>query len=475
MQAAVRPRLAAGVALVGASVIAASTITPVPDVHLADLHLPTISTIDVSLAAAANPLELYAKVFADTLSNANTLLQNTVPGQVLQQIIANQLDSAAALGQALSTTGGNLANAASQVPAALVAAVGQLAAGDVSGAVNTLLGIPLSVALPATDILPTLGAALVKPLENLVKVINAFTTSPLDTLLAVSGFIAPLISVPAAAAAAVQNVLNAVGTGDLSAVANAIVAAPATVLDGLLNGGYGPDLGPLVTPGLVVKAGGLLSSAGLVFSEDGSFYVNTGGPLFSLQQVLQKIATALAPPAPLPVATAAIAAIPSATAVTVGLATAPTSAARPAAEPGAEVAPVKDAPTSEAPSAEDASAAAEVPATTAPADIKPTETSPVAAEPATTVPKPTETVTAQPTTQPVKAQPVKPATGVDVTTGNKVEPHTSTGPGAESGTTGTKGSAEATGTASEDATGGTKDSSPSGATSASSPKGGDAH
>jgi hypothetical protein len=80
----------------------------------------------------------------------------------------------------------------------------------------------------------------------------------------------------------------------LGAVANAIIAAPATIADGLLNGGYGPDLGSLagIPPGsgISVVAGGLLNSSGGSFDPvTGNFVINTGGPLYALQQVIKMI------------------------------------------------------------------------------------------------------------------------------------------------------------------------------------------
>ena len=75
MQAAAvrRPHFAAGVAFVGASVIAAAAVTPMPEIHLPDVQLPSIHAADVNLAALANPLEVYAQVFQTALTNTNTL------------------------------------------------------------------------------------------------------------------------------------------------------------------------------------------------------------------------------------------------------------------------------------------------------------------------------------------------------------------------------------------------------------------
>lgn len=430
MQAAVRrPHLTAGVALVGAGLIAVSTVSPVPNIHLSDVHLPSIRAIDVGLTAAVNPLDVYGKVIQDALANAGTLAENAKPGQVLAQILANQMGSAGALGEALQQAGGTIANAlTTQVPALLQTALGQLSAGNVSGAVDSIIQIPLIIGLPAADLLPALGQLLTKPLQNLVNVVNTFTAPSIENLLLVSGLIAPLISAPAAAAAAVQNVLNAIGTGDPAAVVSALLTAPATVVDGLLNGGYGPDLGPLVTPGLVVKAGGLLSGAGLVFNEDGSFYVNTGGPIAALQQILQQIVTAITPPAPaaIQIASTDVAAIPAAAPATVNLATAPASLALAPAEGSTESSisqPSEQTPTE----------ATEQTPDTVDAVTEPTEESSTVPD-STAVDSTEDTESDSATADSGTAQDSedtapKPAKGdsAGVKTGNKVEPKTTAG------------------------------------------------
>ena len=424
MQAAVRrPHVAAGVAFVGASVIAAAAVTPMPEIHLPDVQLPSIHVAEVNLAALANPLEVYAQVFQTALTNTNTLIENTVPGQLLNQILQNQVGSAATLLSGLSTAGGGIAAAATQVPAALATAVNQLTAGNVEGAVNTLLGIPLNVIAPATGLLPVLQTVLTQPLTNLVNVVNAFTKDAQSTLLAVSGFIAPLISTPAAAAVAIQNVINAVGTGDLGAVANAVLTAPATIVDGLLNGGYGPNLGPLAGlpegSGVIVKAGGLLSSSQITVDGNGNLVVTTGGPFAALQQVLKMITQAIKPPAP----TTTITSLPTAAAATITLTTAPattTDTTTPAAS--ADKPAVTDKTPSTPVSTKDGSES-----TSAPTDS--TTNTPSKTETDTSTKTPAETPTKTPSETPVKASPTtKPTSSApDVTTGNKVEPGTTAG------------------------------------------------
>lgn len=426
MQVAVRPRLTAGVALVGASLVVASTVAPVPDIHLPEMHLPALRTAEVGLAAAVNPLEVYAQVLQTALANAGALAANAKPGQVLEQLLANGLAN-------VTTVGGGLATAlTTEVPQLVQTAVTQIVAGNVTGAANALLQIPLAVGLPA---LP----ALLNPLQSVANVINAFTADPLATELLVGGLLAPLISTPAAAATAIQNVISAAGTGNPMAVVGALLGAPATVADGLLNGGYGPDLGPLVGSTIPVKAGGLLSSAGLIFTPDGNFFVNTGGPIAAIEQILSKIAGALAPQASTAAVKAApadVASVPKAAPTTVTLTTGSTAVTAPAkATEGtaAESAAPKPEGTAEAATPAAWTGAAESTSTTKDSTPKPETTEP------STEAKPSDK-------------------GTDVTTGNKVEPKTDGGSVAT-----TKSGDESTSTATHEST-----TEKAGATSATS-------
>ncbi len=332
MSTAVRRPFAAGVALLGASAIAISPVTPAPDLSLSAVNPPALYSAGVDLLASSDVLAIYQKVFADAGAGLNALIANAEPGQLLKQFIDNQIASATALATGLGGTAAGIADALkTEVPQLLQAAVTALAAGQLSEAFDNLVQIPLAVALPITDLVPAIQEVLTKPLKNIVNIVNAFTTDTLGTTLLLSGFIAPLISTPAAIVAAVQNVVGAFGTSP-SAVVDALLTAPATIIDGFLNGGYGPDLGTLVSPGLPVKAGGLLSSAGLVFLPDGSFFVNTGGPLAAFQQLITKITDAITPTAPAAPATAvvpttAVASLPAPASATVTLATAEAPAA----------------------------------------------------------------------------------------------------------------------------------------------------
>ena len=300
MQFAARPYLTAGATLVGASAIVASSIAPLPAIGIPDIDLPAVSVAGVNLAASGNPLDAYAQVLQNLVANVDTLASAARPGQVLRQILANQRADATGLGAALQTTGADLAQVLTTLLALVRTAVGQLAAGNIAGAVSTLLTAPVALAFPLTNLLPALATALTTPVRNLVNVVNAFLAPAnlLQTELDVAGLIAPLISTPAAVALAVQNVIGAITKGNPADVLGALLIAPATIADGILNGGIGPDLGPLVAPtlGIPVFAGGLFSPSAFVNGANG-FFVNTGGPIYALEQVLNTITAALKAPA----------------------------------------------------------------------------------------------------------------------------------------------------------------------------------
>lgn len=433
MQVAVRPNLAAaGAALACASVVAASSIAPLPDVHLPAIQAPAVveRVFDVSLAAATNPLEAYSKLLQDALAGVDTLISTAKPGQVLANVLANQGANVSQALAAAGAAGGAVAGAVTQVPAALVTAVGQLAAGNVAGATNTLLALPLDVALPLTDALPALLDLIAKPLQNVVNIVNAFTRDPLSTQLALAGFIAPLISTPAAAAVAVQNVLAAVATLNPVAVVNALLTAPATVADGLLNGGYGPNLAPIVgLDGLNIVAGGLLSPTGITLGDDGMINVNTGGPFAGLQAVLATIAGAIAPQAAaVQLAATDATSIPAASPLTLSAVPAETSAVAAPAEAPADAATDGSASAATESDSSATESATPEPANTEPAKTEAAKTEPAKTEPATsepteTAPTKTDSTKADSTkTESTKAEPATTGKDVDVKAGNKVEP-----------------------------------------------------
>jgi hypothetical protein len=332
MEVASRPYAAGGIALVAASVIAVSPIAP----PLPDIHVPNPAQVarSVELAAATTSITL-GQVLQQAVTNAQALLTafRENPAPILSQIAHNQATTLQNLMAGLQTTGGAISTALkTTVPPLLQAAFKDIEGGNVEGAIDNVLNATLATAFPITELIPTLSAAVTQPMTDLVNAINAVQVggvlSPLS--LAVTGLLGPVLSGAGAFGVAVDNVGNAIGTGNPQAVLNAVVNGPAVILDGVLNGGYGPNLAALagLPPDLItVLAGGLLSGP-LHGSPTGALVLS--GTIDSLQELAKAFAAALAPPkvmAALKSSTlAAPAALPAAASKTVTLTTGSTAA-----------------------------------------------------------------------------------------------------------------------------------------------------
>lgn len=232
--ATIRPYFNAGVALVGASVIAAAPLAPAPP-HIA---LPTIRSAEVALTSAA---DAYAQLLDNTFTNVGTLanqaFQNGV-APLLTQFLKNQLTLVQGLWSAAEQAL-QISNPSS-VPAVLQKALSEIAAGQFQTASETISTGVIQVAFP---FLPS----LLQPLNNFVAVVNQLPNIVLIGSLAV---IQPPLALVQATGQAVQAVADALAAGDPSGVVNAIVSAPAVMLNGFLNGYAPTQTGGLLTPGL---------------------------------------------------------------------------------------------------------------------------------------------------------------------------------------------------------------------------------
>ncbi|MUL77818.1 hypothetical protein [Mycolicibacterium sp. CBMA 226] len=358
MHTAARPFASVGVSLAGAAAIAVAPVMG-PTVSTQIHHMEAqIERAAVRLTAAVNPFEAYAQAFNNTVASLQTIVstaQTNGPTPILTAALNNQLaalqdllklvsspgsvkvdpspqpavpfPSAPPLLNALGTTLGQIGtNLTTAVPPLLAAAVNDLATGNVEDATNQLLLVGLNALIPLTNLLTPalnsiayplqglvtaidklgpLGAIAANPLQNAVNVLNTLGQGfgglqPSNALVIVGGLLGPLIQAPAAMGAAVQDVIDATRTGDLGKVATALVSIPATVLNGVLNGGYGPDLSTVINtglPGVPLYAGGLLTSFGInIGSGPLGFTVNLPGPVAALQLLQKLVADALKPP-----------------------------------------------------------------------------------------------------------------------------------------------------------------------------------
>ncbi|MGV0849595.1 hypothetical protein [Mycolicibacterium phlei] len=249
MQATIRPYITTGVALVGASVIAVSPVAP----PVPDLESQAHALSSAAVALRVNPIDFYTEVFERSLGNAQDLadafLANPFP--ILAQVLANQFANVENLVDALGVTGELLLTALTEeVPELLQTAFDDLAAGNIEGALNTLLTLPLTVALPLLNLLDP----LISPLTNALNNFNAVVQGVLGEVVlgGLIGLSGPVISGIGSIGTAIQGVVDAAGSGDIGEIFDALVNIPAVIADGVLNGGYGPLLlGFLPAPGLL--------------------------------------------------------------------------------------------------------------------------------------------------------------------------------------------------------------------------------
>lgn len=292
-----RPRMTTGIALVGAAAIAITplAITGAPaithDVH----HAIDSAATSIKLTG----LEMYQQVIADAVANFEASREWAVPGAfpILEQILSNQQANLSALGSALGTFGpAALEVIKTEVPQLLAQAAEGFAKGDLVSAVNAvltaaILPITAGIDLVSGPIIPAIQQTLAGPVQNLANVINQLPNMILSGALVP---LSPVLSGGGALVQAVQNVIDAVQAADPAKALDAVVSAPAVVLDGILNGGYGMSLAPLVgLNGLTVQSGGLLNPGS--FTDDGRLILP--GSLQSWQTLQQTIVAALTPPA----------------------------------------------------------------------------------------------------------------------------------------------------------------------------------
>jgi hypothetical protein len=333
MHVAPRSYLSASVALVAATAVAVSPIAP-PAFHA---ELPSVHAADVALSAVTDPLELWAQTLETSLANANVVGQKWLadPAPILRQVIANQLTAAAnfpAIAEALAArlgelnsadpTGvpamfakfitdqlnglGTLSETASSVfdqlaammdpadpfgiPATVQKMLDEIASGELAMGFTTFASLGVAVGFPVimagfpvagvfsqpfkdlADIIDPTGVAS-QPLRNLANFIDRIP-SVLPSLL-INGLLGPVNSVGVATAAALEGVIGAVMGADPEALVSALVNAPATITNAMLNGYMAPGDFPMA---------GLLA---------GPFGVSSIG---SVLDVIKSLAEAIASP-----------------------------------------------------------------------------------------------------------------------------------------------------------------------------------
>ncbi|OBK09682.1 hypothetical protein A5637_29005 [Mycolicibacterium fortuitum] len=258
--------MTAGVAIVGAGIIAATPITAAaPEIQnravtlsaaVQTLDLPSPADASPFVAAPAessfvDPIARWAEVFELTSTNLTKLFQNALadPAPVLRQIIANQTGYAELVGESLSTTVQNLINAATiYIPEYLEEARLKFEAGDIMGVGNVMSRATLTI---ASTLFPMLNLLSIpdQMVGNLSSVLEELTfKSFIDVGLLGQvgmGFVTVVQGYVQFGAARIgQDLYDAVKTGDMVKLVSTIINAPADTVSSILNGSYVPPRRP---------------------------------------------------------------------------------------------------------------------------------------------------------------------------------------------------------------------------------------
>lgn len=140
MNLALRPYATAGIALVGAGVIAVSPLAPAPTLAHSASAVP-VSSAAVSLSSSVDPLTRWGEVATTAFTNVNGIAtyMSQHPFPLLQQVIANQTGYAQILTSGLPIAGEALVKWATEtMPAAFETAFAQVQAGQPQAAADTM-------------------------------------------------------------------------------------------------------------------------------------------------------------------------------------------------------------------------------------------------------------------------------------------------------------------------------------------------
>lgn len=249
--------LIAGIAVVGASLIALYPATPAGPA----VEQHAVQLVDVDVTAG------WGSVLSDASTNLQAIESEIAanPSPVLEQLIANQTAFSTEISTDFQTIGNGLNTFLSQeLPQALQAFDTSVAAGDYTDAVNNLNGAVLIGLLPVAQPLQDLMTIPGEESQNLTNVIDQLPNIGLNLILSPVG---PLDGTLQALADSSQAIHDALQAGDTTTALNDLLGMPAFVTGALLNGYDNPALfisyDGLLTPETVPGfdfTGGLLDS-----------------------------------------------------------------------------------------------------------------------------------------------------------------------------------------------------------------------
>lgn len=346
MRVTLRSPLTTGVALVGAGAIALTPISAIP----AELPAPAIQSTAVQLTAAIDPLDAWVKLFTNTGVSATTLAEQILadPAPILSQMLHNGAGHAQTVGAIVQGMGDGVVQWVKDVPMYADMVKAALDEGRYDNAIMQmtypLFGLAIGLAMP----LMSLSSITVGITGNLYNVAQTIA-NPMTLLGTVLGTLQVMSSFSSQLGVGVQAVADAVKAGDAVGALNALIAAPALVLNGVINGTE-------YTPGILTPESPTSSPlpgpiAGVMVQVRRAIARAIGAPAPAATMALRTTPDSVAPESP--------AALPSATATTVAvsLTTEPevkTTVEAPASEAPAENTPKPDTETNEKATVSDA-------------------------------------------------------------------------------------------------------------------------
>jgi len=256
VQAALRSYVTSGIAIVGVSVIAVAPIAATPrDIKIAS---PAVQL-------TASPLDAYEALFNNSLTNIQGLIAQALAPPPPPSMLPFTLDSLisglfdvnaniAAFQKELSGLSQQVSSLQQLTQLLLQAAQGKLQAGDFEGSLDIVLYTGLFVA-------GGVAGFAVYPLTLLGPDVEEVAPSFAEAIL--NAAVAPALSGVATTGEVAQDVLDALKAGNPQDVLGDLIAAPAVVANGVLNGAklQTSIFGTVEIPGILTDAT-LLSAEG---------------------------------------------------------------------------------------------------------------------------------------------------------------------------------------------------------------------
>jgi hypothetical protein len=229
VHAALRSYVTSGIAIVGVSVIAVAPIAATPR---------EIKIENPAVQLTASPFDAYQTLFTNSLENIQGLIQQALAPPPPPSTLPFTIDD---LINGLLDVSGNIANFQKELSGLsqqvsslqqltqmlLQAAQGKLQAGDYQGALDIVLYTGLFVA-------GGVAGFAVYPLTLLGPDVEEVAPSFAEAIL--NAAVAPALSGAAATGEVAQDILNALKAGNPQDILGDLIAAPAVVTNGVLNG-----------------------------------------------------------------------------------------------------------------------------------------------------------------------------------------------------------------------------------------------